>query len=50
MLSVVIFNFLHKVAMNIRRNNLPFGGIQLIIVGEKSNKYRDTYNFFCLYL
>ena len=34
MLSVVIFNFLHKVAMNIRRNSLPFGGIQLIIVGD----------------
>jgi len=34
MLSVVMFDFLHNVAMKIRRNSLPFGGIQIIVVGD----------------
>ena len=34
MLSVVMFNFLHKVAMKLRRNSDPFGGIQVIVVGD----------------
>ena len=34
MLSVVMFNFLHKVAMKLRRNSEPFGGIQVIVVGD----------------
>ena len=34
MLNVVMFNFLNNVAMKLRRNTLPFGGIQLILVGD----------------
>lgn len=34
MLSVVMFNFLHNVAMKLRRNKEPFGGIQVIVVGD----------------
>ena len=34
MLSVVMFNFLHEVAMKLRRNSEPFGGIQVIVVGD----------------
>ena len=34
MLDVNMFNFLHQAAMKLRRNSLPFGGIQLIIVGD----------------
>lgn len=34
MLSVSMFDFLYKVGMKLRRNDLPFGGIQIIIVGD----------------
>ena len=34
MLNVVMFNFLHQVGMKLRRNSLPFGGIQLVVVGD----------------
>ena len=34
MLSIEMFNFLHKVGMKLRRNELPFGGIQIIVVGD----------------
>ena len=34
MLSVVMFNFLHKVAKKLRKNDEPFGGIQIIVVGD----------------
>ena len=34
MLSLAMFDFLHKAAMKLRRNTLPFGGIQLVVVGD----------------
>lgn len=34
MLNLAMFDFLHKAAMKLRRNTQPFGGIQLVVVGD----------------